>query len=542
MYRLICSMLLTFAAFISANAQNPYLPLWEFIPDGEPYVFEDPDNPGKYRVYIYGSHDMLRQYYCGKDQVAWSAPVDNLDNWRFDGVVFESKYDRDGKPLFANGDGDVLYAPDVLETRDKDGRKVYYLYPNVQSDERGTMVAKAYRPDGPFKVCNWSKKDPRKTEGCFSFDPAAFVDDDGRAYGYWGFMRSHGAEIDTETMSSVKPGTEIVVDMIPHKDMDKTFRFFEASSIRKIKDKYVFIYSRWTNDDEDGLPQSNYTLAYCYGNNPLGPWTYGGTIIDGRGKERRSDGTSMPTATPFGNTHGSLCEINGKWWVFYHRQSGTNEYSRQAMVAPVNVEVTEGKDGYVRISEAEFTSEGFHTEGLDPYREYAAGIACYYTGPTVARHKYPDVFFSGSHTSPYRIDSISANDGTGQSLYQEACKMQNPYNPSVNRCAMVNNTDGSVVGYKYFNFSRTYGKKDLKLHLDLQRDDTDGRIDIYLDRPSEKDGGVLIGSLNVNKSTRNTKVNVEPLRHYNGKHSLFLVFSSATKGKSICTIHTLRFE
>ncbi len=36
---------------------NPYLPLWEHIPDGEPYVFEDPDQPGKYRVYIYGSHD-----------------------------------------------------------------------------------------------------------------------------------------------------------------------------------------------------------------------------------------------------------------------------------------------------------------------------------------------------------------------------------------------------------------------------------------------------------------------------------------------------
>lgn len=32
------------------SAQNPYLPLWEFIPDGEPYVFEDPDCPGKYRA------------------------------------------------------------------------------------------------------------------------------------------------------------------------------------------------------------------------------------------------------------------------------------------------------------------------------------------------------------------------------------------------------------------------------------------------------------------------------------------------------------
>ena len=44
---------------------NPFLPLWEHIPDGEPYVFEDPDNPGKQRVYLYGSHDNLKTEYCG---------------------------------------------------------------------------------------------------------------------------------------------------------------------------------------------------------------------------------------------------------------------------------------------------------------------------------------------------------------------------------------------------------------------------------------------------------------------------------------------
>ena len=55
--------------------QNPYLPLWEYIPDGEPYVFEDPDRPGEYRVYIYGSHDTLVDSYCGRDQVVWSASL-----------------------------------------------------------------------------------------------------------------------------------------------------------------------------------------------------------------------------------------------------------------------------------------------------------------------------------------------------------------------------------------------------------------------------------------------------------------------------------
>ena len=82
-----------------ANAQNPYLPLWEFIPDGEPYVFEDPDKPGEFRVYVYGSHDMLVDKYCGLDQVVWSASVNDLKNWRLDGVIFESKKDANGKQL-----------------------------------------------------------------------------------------------------------------------------------------------------------------------------------------------------------------------------------------------------------------------------------------------------------------------------------------------------------------------------------------------------------------------------------------------------------
>ena len=55
------------AAFVMAatmvSAQNPYLPLWEHLPDGEPRVFEDPDNPGKMRAYIIGSHDVSFKGY-----------------------------------------------------------------------------------------------------------------------------------------------------------------------------------------------------------------------------------------------------------------------------------------------------------------------------------------------------------------------------------------------------------------------------------------------------------------------------------------------
>lgn len=514
-----------------ANAQNPYMPLWEFIPDGEPYVFDDPDVPGKKRVYVYGSHDNLIKYYCGKDQVVWSAPVDDLTNWRYDGVIFELKNDANGKKLNADGSGDVLYAPDVTVVTDANGKKTYYLYPNVQHDKRNSLVAKSDRPDGPFVPVNWSKEKADSTVGPFAFDPACFVDDDGRVYGYWGFERSFAAELDPTTMATVKPGTKIVEDMIPGHKQDHLYRFFEASSIRKIKDKYVFIYSRFTNEGEFGLPTTNYTLAYCYSNNPLGPWTYGGTIIDGRGRERLADGTVVATACPGGNTHGSICEINGEWWVFYHRQAGTSEYSRQAMVAPINVEVQEGKDGYVRISEAEFTSEGFCTEGLDPYKKYPAGIACYYTGPKPAVQEYPNVTYYGSHTNIHRIKY----DG----------KM-NPFDESINKCEMVNNTSGSVIGYKYFNFRKTFGKDNLQLLLNITKEGVAGSIDVYIDRPNETDGGVKVGTISIDsqadKNPTDLSIAVSDLKNYNGKHALFLVFNSQTKEKSICTVNSLQFK
>lgn len=512
------------------EAANPYLPLWEFIPDGEPYVFEDPDQPGQYRVYVYGSHDNLITQYCGRDQVVWSAPVNNLRDWRFDGIIFESKLNPQGKELNEGGVGDVLYAPDLTLVTAADGTKTYYLYPNVQNGGRQGLIAKSSRPDGPFEVCNWDPNNDMETYGILRFDPAVFVDDDGRVYGYWGFERSYGAELDPETMCTVKPGTQAVEDMVSGRYQEGEFRFFEASSIRKIKDKYVFVYSRWAQNGEWGLPETNYTLAYAWSNNPLGPWTYGGTIIDGRGREQQPDGTCVITATPTGNTHGSICEVDGKWWVFYHRQAGTNEYSRQAMVAPIEVEVTEGPDGYVYISEGEFTSEGFETEGLNPLERQAAGIACYMVGPEPAHQEYPNVIYPGSHTEVFRIDY----DG------------KTPvYDPSINRCYMVNNVDGSTVGYKYFDFGKTYGMKNLYLQLTYIPGGIDGEIEVWVGRPNEEEGGALLNTLKLTSSTpqemRTDCLPVEALSALKDKHALFFVFKSEVKGQSVATLCELQF-
>lgn len=92
---------------------NPYLPAGEYIPDGEPHVFGN-------RVYVYGSHDRFNAaIFCVNDYVCYSAPVDDLSAWRYEGVIYKKKQD----PLNKLGIR-LLFAPDVVQG--VDGR--YYLY------------------------------------------------------------------------------------------------------------------------------------------------------------------------------------------------------------------------------------------------------------------------------------------------------------------------------------------------------------------------------------------------------------------------------
>jgi hypothetical protein len=95
------------------QAFNSYLPSYEYIPDGEPHVFGD-------RVYIYGSHDWFGgKKFCLNHYVCYSAPVADLTDWKYEGVIYRN--DQDVRMV--NGSHE-LWAPDTV--RGKDGR--YYLY------------------------------------------------------------------------------------------------------------------------------------------------------------------------------------------------------------------------------------------------------------------------------------------------------------------------------------------------------------------------------------------------------------------------------
>jgi len=421
--------------FVHKAMGNPYLPLWEHLPDGEPRVFEDPDKPGKFRAYIIGSHDLRFTSYCGPDIRIWSAPVEDLSSWRDEGAVFT--YQSEDK-------WDVMYAPDLVEVKRKNGQKEYYLYPHSRGPNREPLVAKSNRPDGPFKPINLTEDGKRTVPGSIlGFDPAIYIeyvtdpkDPDYeigfRAYAYWGFQRSLAAQLDQHTMYSLRPGTKIIdrflpassrygmlrdpqgtvyPQIYPGEDLG-TFNFFEASSIRKVGNKFVSIYSGYSGP-EYGVGSSNSTLRYVVGDSPLGPWKSGGVLVDSRAPVLNKTGSAIQTTNAGHNTHGSIQEINGQWYVFYHRPPRGFGFARQAMVAPITITwdekpVAEGGMVYMRAFDpfakdkihvvkdsagkeykgAEVTSEGFHFYGLDPYRYYSAGYACYLSDNSIQQDSW----------------------------------------------------------------------------------------------------------------------------------------------------------
>ncbi len=320
---------------------NPFLPKWEYIPDGEPRVFGD-------RVYIYGSHDNARsKSFCDFKLKVWSAPIKDLSNWTCHGHIFHTKDDRDHQSdvTYANHE---LFAPDVVKKGDK-----YYLYAYIVN-EKG-CVAVSDKPEGPFEFLSTYEYniEDHYDDGTF-IDPGVLVDDDGRVFVYCGYLGSYMCELDGGNMYKVIDGS-YQLDIIP---TEEPFNFFEGCSMRKIGDTYYFIYS----------PKTGSQLVYATSKSPTGPFDYRGVIVD--------NGQDYPG----GNNHGSICQIGEQWYIFYHRTTNGTVMSRRACVEKINIE----EDG--SIKQVEMTSLGFE-ESLNPYEIVTADTACVIKGDAFVAEK-----------------------------------------------------------------------------------------------------------------------------------------------------------
>lgn len=428
---------------------NPFLPLNEYIPDGEPHVFGN-------RVYHYGSHDREGGYtFCMEDYVVYSAPVDNLRDWRYEGVTYKASQD----PEYPKKK--YMYAPDVVQGND--GR--YYLYYCMGGDygEGGysgpISVAVCDTPAGRYEYLGHVQyKDGTPLMKYICFDPAA-LNDDGTIRIYYGtqynfeecedfesnpfyiqeevkmFGRSREEILayrkcsesckdgEITACDSIMGAVMVVVEddmltvkeepkhIIPYKVKGTSFEahpFFEGSSMRKVGDKYYFIYSSWQNHE----------LCYAVSDYPDCGFTFGGTIVSngdvGLNGRLHRDKLNMT-----GTTHGSIVNISGQWYVFYHRLTHKSDYSRQACAEPIYIE----EDG--SISQVEITSCGLNGGPLFARAgyEYPAVICCNLTNGHMPH---------GSN-SIYQMEFPNVTNNGDERFIGE----------------IENNT---LIGYKYFEF------------------------------------------------------------------------------------------
>lgn len=340
------------------QAVNPYLPSWEYVPDGEPYVFDG-------RVYIYGSHDYYNGYvFCMGDYVCWSAPVDDLSDWRYEGVI----YPKTADPL--NPEGKMcLYAPDV--TVGPDGR--YYLY-YVLDKVSLVSVAVCDTPAGKYEFYGYvhDKNGVRLGERQGDepqFDPGVLTEGQ-KTYLYTGFCgkgdKSRTGAFVTVLDSDMLTIIEEPVRVAPGCEYSEGtgfegHAFFEASSIRKFKDKYYFIYSS----------EVMHELCYAVSDCPTSGFIYRGVLVSNCDMHIDTYKPADMPAAYGANNHGSMVQIGADWYIFYHRHTNGCWYSRQGCAERLQID----DSGY--ISQVEITSCGLNGGPLRGEGEYPAYIACH---------------------------------------------------------------------------------------------------------------------------------------------------------------------
>ena len=437
------------------QAFNPYLPSWEYIPDGEPHVFDG-------RIYLYGSHDRFGSAgFCLNDYVCWSADVHDLTDWRYEGVIYRKDKDpvnqdipadapeqpllfgiEPKKPEDLNPRGvHAMWAPDVA--KGPDGR--YYLYycldflPQIR-------VAVCDTPAGKYEYYGMVRhRDGQilgEAEGdLIQFDPGVFCEGDEI------YLYSGNAPIKPE-QDSGKQASQVMrlePDMLTLKEEPRRLlpsvtesagtgfeghEFFEASSIRKISGLYYFVYSSVKSSE----------MCYAVSEYPDRGYRFGGTLID-IGDIGYNGRTAEKAVNPLGNTHGGIECCGGQWYVFYHRQTDRTNFSRQGCAEKIFI----NEDG--SIDQAEVTSCGLNPGPLEGTGIYPARICCHLTGKNGAVSSHP---MAMKEDYPYLTQDVSDLEPDSPEAESDAvCPVQ----------YVTNVQDGDKIGYKYFRFDGTGAKK-----------------------------------------------------------------------------------
>lgn len=424
------------------QCHNPYLPLHEHIPDGEPHVFGD-------RLYVFGSHDKENgKEFCELDYVVWSAPTEDLSDWRYDGVIFRKEQD----PF--NPEQLPMYAPDVVQGRD--GR--YYLYYCVKFQD-SIHVAVCDTPAGQYEFYGRVQYgDGRIMSENQPYDPSVICTEEGN-FLYFGFapcminipryknqdLRGGSVLQLEDDMLTVKKRPEIIIPSLNY-GKGTSFEgneYFEGPSIRKIHNRYYLVYSS----------VNTHQLCYAVSDYPMKGFTFGGVIVSNGdvGYQGRAEEEKLMSV---GNNHGGLVQVKEQWYIFYHRHTSLNQYNRQGCAERIYFQ----EDG--SIPQVTIT-----TSGMNP-------------GPLSGNASYPAV---------YCCNLTNGHMGALSSLGRSNAEADFPYLACENEERYIENIkNGTLIGYKYINLKET---KRIEV---IYKTDREGILEIHTKADGEICAGILL--------------------------------------------------
>jgi len=285
----------------SVNSQNPVI-RDQFTADPTARVFNN-------KIYLFPSHDIpapesfpRKDWFCMADYHVFSSS--NLTDWTDHGVIVSQD-----KVEWVNPTSFSMWAPDCIE---RNGKYYFYFPANNKAGRgSGVGVAVADKPEGPYVP------QPLPITGIMGIDPCVFIDKDGQAYIYYSMNRIFGAKLKENMLElDTKP---VVLGDFPARGLVEGPFLFERKGI------YYMTYPHVENKIE--------RLEYAISDNPMGPFTFKGVIMDEN---------PMGTWT----NHHSLVEYNGQWYLFYHQSAYSPKFDKNRSVCTDSLFFNE--DGTIR--------------------------------------------------------------------------------------------------------------------------------------------------------------------------------------------------
>lgn len=310
---------------IRYDTQDPTNEVGEIIYTADPAALVLGDT-----LYLYTSHDEQTidvNDYRMYDYRLWTTT--DLVKWENKGAVLHYSDFEWARGSEVTGNA---YAAHVTHKKDESGKSKFYFYVTMEGGqpEFGFTIGVAVsdNPEGPFT-------DPRgmpmivladtaqyKDHSWRNIDPAVFIDDDGRAYLYWGNKQLWWVELESnlihlkgETFTLDANGKMISRDMsnVKINTVDTLPNFEEAPYVSKHNGLYYLVYAA-------GFPES---IGYATSTSATGPWQYQGIIMD-----------PLPGTTTI---HPALFDFKGHTFLAYHDANlpGGGSYRRSTAMERV---------------------------------------------------------------------------------------------------------------------------------------------------------------------------------------------------------------